>query len=91
MELWIPTSTLMLMLLNCEIANGANYAHKWLKSGLEELEDSFLRVRNMGRAKNIVLVIGDGMSIDTVTATRILKGQRGKYLLVVRLGNSVDK
>ena len=29
----------------------------------------------MGRAKNVILFIGDGMSASTVTTTRIYKGQ----------------
>ena len=29
-----------------------------------------------GRAKNVILFIGDGMSLTTVTAARILEGQR---------------
>ena len=32
------------------------------------------------KAKNVILYLGDGMSISTVTATRILKGQKtGKW------------
>lgn len=31
--------------------------------------------RNENVAKNVILFLGDGMSIPTITATRILKGQ----------------
>lgn len=31
---------------------------------------------NLNRAKNIILFLGDGMSITTITSARILKGQR---------------
>ena len=30
----------------------------------------------MGRAKNVILFLGDGMGISTVTAARILEGQQ---------------
>lgn len=31
---------------------------------------------NLNRAKNVILFLGDGMSIPTVTASRIHKGQK---------------
>ncbi|XP_075150220.1 membrane-bound alkaline phosphatase-like [Haematobia irritans] len=31
---------------------------------------------NMNKAKNIIMFMGDGMSLNTITAARILKGQR---------------
>jgi len=30
----------------------------------------------MGRAKNVVFLVGDGMGASTLTASRIFKGQR---------------
>ena len=33
-----------------------------------------------GRARNVILFIGDGMGISTITAARILEGQRGLSL-----------
>ncbi|XP_063851589.1 alkaline phosphatase-like isoform X2 [Scylla paramamosain] len=47
----------------------------WNTKGQEALERQ-LQVRpQLRKAKNIILFLGDGMSISTVTAARILKGQ----------------
>ena len=48
----------------------------WMKEGARELEDALKMEPNKRMAKNIVLVIGDGMSLSTNTAGRIYKGQR---------------
>ena len=49
----------------------------WYSSGEEQLELALLKQTNTqpGSAKNIVLMIGDGMSLATVTAARIYAGQ----------------
>lgn len=51
-------------------------ASHWAKSGRDELEEALLLQQNKKLAKNIVIVIGDGMSLSTVTGGRIYKGQR---------------
>ena len=43
--------------------------------GAEELKMAMNRPTNRGRAKNIILFLGDGMGVSTVTAARIFKGQ----------------
>ncbi|XP_034671950.1 alkaline phosphatase, tissue-nonspecific isozyme [Drosophila subobscura] len=55
-------------------------ARYWLRQGraqvaarLERTQDT---VTNGRRAKNIIMMLGDGMSITTLTAARILNGQR---------------
>jgi alkaline phosphatase len=63
--------------------SGAVYAHRdqlsdspWTEQGREaiaDIEDSNARVRT--RAKNVILFVGDGMGVSTVTAARILEGQ----------------
>ena len=64
----------------------------WLKIGKDEIDRALHRYANLrGQSlseslentkypKNVILFIGDGMSLPTVTAARILKGQ--KYLNV---------
>ena len=48
----------------------------WLKSGQENLQ-RVLSMRNIEKkAKNIIIFIGDGMGLSTITAGRIFKGQR---------------
>ncbi|CAK9825686.1 Alkaline phosphatase 4 [Anthophora retusa] len=47
----------------------------WLKSGQKNLLRNLAYRNNENRAKNIIIFIGDGMGISTVTAGRIYKGQ----------------
>lgn len=52
--------------------------HVWHKVGIEELRESIKYTRNKNKAKNVILFVGDGMGISTVTATRIYKyGEEG--------------
>ena len=48
----------------------------WMNSGQMELDEALRLEPNKKLAKNIVLVIGDGMSLSTNTGGRIYKGQR---------------
>ncbi|EDW08360.2 membrane-bound alkaline phosphatase [Drosophila mojavensis] len=49
----------------------------WYDLAYEELEKRLKLPQPDGkRAKNLILFLGDGMSLSTVTAARILKGQR---------------
>ncbi|XP_062620491.1 alkaline phosphatase-like [Saccostrea cucullata] len=47
----------------------------WLRLAEDELETALRRTANTNRAKNVILFIGDGMGLTTVTAARIYKGQ----------------
>jgi alkaline phosphatase len=47
----------------------------WFESGQAELERALQRTQNTSPAKNIILFVGDGMGISTVTAARIFAGQ----------------
>ena len=51
-------------------------ARFWMEHGQAELDAALNLVANTKLAKNIVLVVGDGMSLTTVAGARILKGQR---------------
>ena len=50
----------------------------WFQSSIKELEQKRLvaeKIQNqLGAAKNIILFVGDGMSLTTVTASRIFEG-----------------
>jgi len=49
----------------------------WYKLADEEIAKRLqLPQLNSDRAKNVIMFLGDGMPISTVTAARILKGQR---------------
>jgi len=59
----------------------------WLKSGQETLRKILAYRNNENRAKNVIIFIGDGMGLSTITSGRIyvgqLKGQTGEeYQLV---------
>ena len=47
----------------------------WMRSGQENLQRNLAYRNNENRAKNIIIFIGDGMGISTITAGRIFKGQ----------------
>ncbi|TNE66524.1 MAG: alkaline phosphatase [Alphaproteobacteria bacterium] len=47
----------------------------WLDAGAKAVQDRLQVKPNTKRAKNVILFIGDGMSITTLTASRILEGQ----------------
>ena len=59
-----------------------NLAHEnakfWMQKGEEELLEALSLKQNTNLAKNIVVLIGDGMSLPTVTAARVYKGQQGE-------------
>ncbi|XP_075236104.1 alkaline phosphatase-like [Lycorma delicatula] len=46
----------------------------WRSVAKEELENALKVKWNLGNAENIILFIGDGMGINTITAARIYKG-----------------
>lgn len=58
-------------------ANSTEYEDMsfWLKSGQENLQRILATRPNLNRAKNVIVFIGDGMGISTITAGRIFKGQ----------------
>ena len=50
-------------------------ADSYFIAAREQLARKIADQPNVGRAKNIVLFVGDGMSIPTMTAARIYEGQ----------------
>lgn len=61
-----------------EIANTVN--NPWFVSGAQKVAGAVMNsdsvVNAEGKAKNVILFVGDGMGISTVTAARILEGQQ---------------
>ena len=47
----------------------------WFHKGQKELFNALNRKENHGVAKNIILFIGDGMGMSTITSSRIYQGQ----------------
>ena len=50
-------------------------AATWYQAGQQALKEAKRLHPNARRAKNVILFIGDGMGVSTVTASRILEGQ----------------
>jgi alkaline phosphatase len=48
----------------------------WFKAGQERLQQALLNKPNLNPAKNVIVFIGDGMGVSTVTAARIFEGQQ---------------
>ncbi|MBD9355339.1 alkaline phosphatase [Methylomonas albis] len=48
----------------------------WLESGQNSIKAAERLKANKAFAKNVILFVGDGMGISTITAARILEGQR---------------
>jgi alkaline phosphatase len=59
-------------------------AYTWHKKARDTLNTQLNRKLNKNIAKNLILYLGDGMGLSTVTAGRILKGQlkkqNGKFI-----------
>jgi alkaline phosphatase len=51
-------------------------AAAWYRSGADAVVQLERESINRGRARNVILFVGDGMGVSTVTAARILAGQR---------------
>ncbi|XP_077964411.1 intestinal-type alkaline phosphatase [Gasterosteus aculeatus] len=51
------------------------HASYWNNKARQTLHTALNVQRNLKRAKNVILFLGDGMGLPTVTAARILKGQ----------------
>jgi alkaline phosphatase len=48
----------------------------WYQQGADKVQQLALQSPYPSKAKNIIIFIGDGMSISTITAARILQGQQ---------------
>ncbi|WP_417760852.1 alkaline phosphatase [Shewanella sp.] len=47
----------------------------WFTAGAEAVATKVATARNTGTAKNVILFVGDGMGVSTLTAARIYQGQ----------------
>jgi alkaline phosphatase len=70
---WLGGVAVLLLALAPQLALAAN---AWQQAGRETVRAAKAEQPPQGRARNVILFIGDGMSIATVTAARILEGQR---------------
>ena len=55
--------------------SGSQADNQWFKDGVKLIQDNLKLKPNTKTAKNVIFFLGDGMSVATVTAARILEGQ----------------
>ncbi|CAN5506536.1 alkaline phosphatase [soil metagenome] len=54
----------------------AESAETWRRDGWNAIEQAKREKRRTGKAKNVIIFIGDGMGVTTLTAARIFEGQQ---------------
>lgn len=73
-------SVISLLLAACVSPNESfvvdSIEDEWWRKGREQLQIRSTVKPNLNKAKNVILFIGDGMGVSTVTAGRILAGQK---------------
>jgi alkaline phosphatase len=52
------------------------YADYWMKAGKIQLTEILKHQQGHQKAKNIIIFVGDGMGMSTITSARIYKGQK---------------
>lgn len=72
----LSRTALALLLLASPALSAGESEDPWFASGRAAVERARERAPDVGTARNAILFIGDGMGISTITAARILEGQR---------------
>jgi alkaline phosphatase len=75
MQQKIGSVVLSLVLVGTVPLYAAETPQQWFRSGQRAIRQAQQLPFNTGLAKNVILFVGDGMGVSTVTATRILEGQ----------------
>lgn len=76
---WMVTILVITGLIQLTEAGFENQEY-WTKDGQDDIDAVWNLKPNYKVAKNLVLMVGDGMGLSTVTAARIYKGQKaGKH------------
>ena len=57
------------------VVQGPESVQEWFANGQKFIADSKKISHNHHKAKNVILFVGDGMGISTITAARIMEGQ----------------
>ena len=68
-------SSMVLVMCFGGYATSAEKPEEWYRQGQKAVREAKKLTPITSRAKNVILMIGDGMGISTVTAARILEGQ----------------
>lgn len=72
----LPKALLLLMSVSFVNPAAGESPEQWFREGKEAVARARKTTPITGRARNVILFIGDGMGITTVTAARILEGQQ---------------
>ena len=76
---WLTAGTALLSLGAVQAQEGAKLVQAddpYFKQAQGQMQRILTQQRNTNRAKNVILVVGDGMGFSTVTAARIFEGQQ---------------
>ena len=57
------------------VVKGSVTSKEWFKAGADTVAAQKAQAINTSKAKNVILFVGDGMGVSTLTAARILEGQ----------------
>jgi len=77
MTIRVLTGCILLALaIHAHAADAPQTPQQWFDAGKAAVQKNKLLKPNTGKAKNVILFVGDGMGIATVTAARILDGQQ---------------
>ncbi|XP_051165569.1 alkaline phosphatase-like [Leptopilina boulardi] len=71
---------ILIILLSISIVKTKEDAKHWHRLAEQELHDSLAYKWNTNNAKNVIIFIGDGMSGNTITASRIFNSNETSYL-----------
>ncbi|CAG5092236.1 Similar to ALPL: Alkaline phosphatase [Cotesia congregata] len=80
MSTYLTMSTLAILFFNFCLSAALEDASYWNSVASNELKESLSYSWNKNVAKNVILFIGDGMSVDTITASRIYRQGETGYL-----------
>jgi alkaline phosphatase len=69
-------SRILILGLACATVARAESPRQWYRDGRAAVEQAKKLTPITGKAKNVILLIGDGMNVATVTAARIFEGQQ---------------
>ena len=77
---WLVAAALSLLSLPllaqpAPVVNGPESVADWFKAGEEAIQRRKAAPVDNRPARNVILFVGDGMGISTITAARILEGQ----------------
>ncbi|XP_055864866.1 alkaline phosphatase, tissue-nonspecific isozyme-like [Biomphalaria glabrata] len=71
---WVVLVTICVF-LGCTSAIKERKEH-WMKDGKDNIQDLMQMEPNYNMADNVILMVGDGMGLSTITAGRIYQGQK---------------